>query len=503
MRLPLLLFLLALAFRLALISLAGFDGLYGQDAFAYYQVSLDLRQALAGGQIPPPFYWPLGYPALLVLVSLIVGKVPAAGQWVSVVAGSLIAPLVYLLVRQLRPKASFGALVAGLLAAFAGQLVLSSLSVMSDATALAWASLSALALLIYSRNLRLQWLALAALTLGLAVVTRWVYGLLALPWAIAALLAWRSARLDWRKIAAACVAALLAGGLIVGLQLAAAAVRGDGSYLGQFRVVGWDLANAFRRTVVSDDGRFDYRWPIGLFYLGPAVHPSLIFPMLSPFLLAGLWSSRRLHLPQLVVTWGWPLLVFLLLAGMAWENSRFALALFPPLLILTGLGWQAAWQSLNSGTARSGRPPWVATALRFLLLGWLGLALAGSLAWSARQVIDFGRWSQSRVVAARWTESRVPAGARLIAFDLTQTLEHYTELDISEIYNLDESDLATMIYRPDPLYVLLPVDNVESQWLGKSPERNYRWLRNHGQLEVVGQLPPYTLFRFQGGEVQP
>lgn len=502
MRIPLLLFLLALAFRLALIWLSGFDGLYGQDAFAYYQVSLNLRQTLAGGELPPPFTWPLGYPALVMLATFVVGTVPAAGQGVSVVAGSLIAPLVYLLVRQLRPQASFGALVAGLLAAFAGQLALSSLSVMSDATALAWASLSALALLRYIRNLQLRWLALAGLTLGLAVVTRWAYGLLALPWAIAALLAWRSARLAWRKIAAACGIAFLAGGVIVGLQLAAATLRGDGSYLGEFRVVGWDLANAFRRTVVNDDGRFDYRWPIGLYYLGPAVHPSYIFPMLSPFLLAGLWSSRRLFLPQLVVTWGWPLLLFLLLAGMAWENSRFALALFPPLLILTGLGWQAAWETLTKRAAGSETPAWLAPALRFLLLAWLGLALAGSLAWSARQAIDFGRWSQSRVVAARWTESRVPAGARLIAFDLTQTLEYYTQLDISEIYSLDESDLATLISRPEPLYVLLPLDNVTSQWLGKSPEHNYRWLQNHGRLEVVGQLPPFTLFRFQGGGVQ-
>lgn len=59
------LFASALLVRLAHVVRASFDGLYGQDAYAYYQYAGELLAAITRGQAPPPFWWPLGYPALL------------------------------------------------------------------------------------------------------------------------------------------------------------------------------------------------------------------------------------------------------------------------------------------------------------------------------------------------------------------------------------------------------------------------------------------------------
>lgn len=60
---------------------------------------------------------------------------------------------------------------------------------MSDAAGLAWVTLSAWAMLRYTRALRPGWLVLSAFTLGWAVLTRWALALAALPWALSGFLA--------------------------------------------------------------------------------------------------------------------------------------------------------------------------------------------------------------------------------------------------------------------------------------------------------------------------
>jgi hypothetical protein len=86
--LPVLLFLLAVALRVAAARLTQFDGLYGQDTFAYFHYALALREAVAAGQAPPAFAWPVGYPFLVALAAVMTGPEPLAGQVVSMLAGA-------------------------------------------------------------------------------------------------------------------------------------------------------------------------------------------------------------------------------------------------------------------------------------------------------------------------------------------------------------------------------------------------------------------------------
>ena len=54
--------------------LHGFDGLYGQDSFAYVDYALGpLTDSLRRLDLPPDFYWPLGYPLLVSLLALATG----------------------------------------------------------------------------------------------------------------------------------------------------------------------------------------------------------------------------------------------------------------------------------------------------------------------------------------------------------------------------------------------------------------------------------------------
>src|SRR5689334_7853123 len=101
------------------ITSRGFDGLYGQDAFAYTDYALGpLRTALAAGRLPPPFFWPPGYPIAIAATG--------SGQLVAVVAGAAVPVLTALLVLASAPvpgrAATATAWLAGGVAAVAGQL---------------------------------------------------------------------------------------------------------------------------------------------------------------------------------------------------------------------------------------------------------------------------------------------------------------------------------------------------------------------------------------------
>ena len=76
---------LLLALPATLLAAArGFDGLYGQDAYAYFDYAVGaVRQSLVHAKPLEPFFWPPGYPLLVALVSLATGPVALAGQLVS------------------------------------------------------------------------------------------------------------------------------------------------------------------------------------------------------------------------------------------------------------------------------------------------------------------------------------------------------------------------------------------------------------------------------------
>lgn len=135
-------FLVALALRLAPLIMHPFDGLYGQDAYAYYAMG----ESLAGGQpYGGIFVWGVGYPAALAAGFLLGGVSPGMAQAITLLLGAALAPLVYALAR-LAGVSRIGAAAAGLLMAVCGQAIQSSIVVMSDVLALACATASAVML---------------------------------------------------------------------------------------------------------------------------------------------------------------------------------------------------------------------------------------------------------------------------------------------------------------------------------------------------------------------
>jgi 4-amino-4-deoxy-L-arabinose transferase-like glycosyltransferase len=515
----LLLFLLALTIRLAVIFFWQFDGLYGQDAYAYFQQATAITKNLPQGQAPPAdFFWPNGYPLLIAFFMLFVGQDAWAGQLATLLSGALLPPLAYLLSRDLFTNEfeknnnliirNSSGLFAGLIIAVAGQPILSSVVIMADMPALFWATLAAWLVVrgvqfeqggIFSPAL--LFLAAGA-ALALAIISRWLYALI-----VPALIFyvsfnyWRAnlaRQFRWQPLLA-----VFSGVIVLAPQLWLSLNKPAG--LAHSFLLGWSPAHFWQRQFENSEGYFSYLLPMALYYAQPAGHPAYIFPILG---LASLWAIWRLGQARqrgpLILLLGWAAPVYIFLAGISFQNFRFGLTLYLPLVILTDYGLndllgRGAGERGDRGEftpappLRAEGPLWVRSpaAIKTTII----LSLLGMLAWAYPMLHNFlTAQNQSKIIAAQ-VEHTLSPEATLITFGLTLTLQHYTRLQTLELFYLDETSLKTITESSAPLYLLLDLPSLETQWQGRKPQLNYQWFKKNTILREVGAFPPYVLFQ--------
>ena len=510
---------LVLLAPVALLCMAGrFDGLYGQDPYAYYNYAIGpLRDSLLSLRPLPAFFWPPGYPLLVALASLVLGETPLAGQVVSllmgaaaVVGAALLAEEVWVRRQGLAtPQPWLVPLAAALLVACHPQLWQSSAVVMADTTGLAAATLGAWALARYGRARRGRWLALAAAGLAFAILSRWIYGMAAAAGAAYALTLLRSARAGssprrsvWHALAAVAVAGLVLAPIWGPAVLRSAVAAPEAApFAGSFGVYTWSPLNALRREFATTDGVLSYRLPNGLYYALAPAHRYYFTPLLAGLLLPGLWTALRGGRRALWWLLAWAGLVFAFHAGAPWQNFRFTLAYLPPLAVLAAVGLETV---LGWLTAR-GLRQW-----RWLAWGVFGLGLVYMLAGAVALTQGFVTRKQADLRTVAAVEALLPPEALLLTFNQTFTFQHYSTLETLELYDLAASELPALLGDERLTFVLVDVGNIESQWVNEPLGATYRWLRDERGLETVAQFGDLTLFRvvetsevFKTSEVYP
>jgi len=519
MKAPAILFVIALIIRLAAIVFWQFDGLYGQDPFAYYQQALTIADNLPKG-LPPPsdFFWPNGYPLLIAFFTLWVGRIPLAGQLAALLTGALLSPLAYMLTKDLlmdipsthNSTNHRAGILAGLIIAVAGQPILSSVVIMADMPALFWATLSAW-LVVQASNLdnfrsaectphssyRLQagYFLAAGATLALAIISRWIYVLLVPGLGLYVIFKmYRSRQFWWSSLLA-----ILSGMIILGPQLWLSLNKSEG--LLHSWLLGWQPINFFQRQFENIDGHFSYQLPVGIFYAQPAGHPAYIFPLLGLASLWGiwrLWQSKRWGV--IILLLGWIIPVYLFLGGIPYQNFRFGLTLYVPLVILTAFGTSnfidrsSLYASLLPRTPAPLHP-------RPIILLITTLSLLGMLGWAYPMLNSFLTIQNQSKNIAHQVERALPPHATLLTFGLTLTFQYYSQLDVQELYYLDEVSLSDFTTTHNPSYLLLDLRNIETQWRGKTPQINYLWLKENTTLTEMDRFPPYVLFKVEKASV--
>jgi hypothetical protein len=465
----------------------GFDGLYGQDAYAYFDyATTSVRQSLQ--QVVPlqAFFWPPGYPLLVALASFALGPMPLAGQAVSLAMGALVPVFTALLVRELWPDDLPLALLAGALVAISGQLWQSSVVVMADTTGLALATFSAWALLRYARRNQLLWALAASAAIAYATLARWIYGLVAIPFAIYGV--WLLARLERRTAVLHALAAVIVAGVIVGPLVGPSLVGllshpgAPAAFAGNFQVYSWSPLNALRQDFFTADGHLEYTQRNGVYYAAAPANFAYFGPLLAPWILVGLWAARKWPWPTLVLVVGWAAIVFAFHAGAPWQNFRFTLAYLPPTAVLLAVGLLTVWR-------------FVSVRLRAVLALYVAVAMLGTVAFSVRLVEGFIGLKNQDLMLVQWVASQTAPGAQLFSFGPTLTFRHYTSLPTYDLYDLSQADVRSILASAAPTYLLLDEANVEDQWLNQAPSTNFHLLRDEPGLTELGTDGSYTLYQ--------
>jgi 4-amino-4-deoxy-L-arabinose transferase-like glycosyltransferase len=470
--------------RVMLVTSTGFNGLIGQDAYAYFGYVVD-SLVVNGGLVfpPPPFPFPPGYPYLVAVGVLVLGPAPWVGQLLSFAAGLLVALLTAWLAHRMWPDRPWIAVTAGSLAALNGHLGRASVLVMSDACGLAAATASVLLVMEYRRSGRAPWLVTAASAAAVAILCRWAMGLVAVPvtlYALAALVRLpRGRALVHASVAAAVTLIVLSPVLI---QFGSETP----SFMVDFEAARWNPAHAVQRTTISTEGTQNLAVPPAVYYAVAPAHPSVLAPIMAVFLLPGLWAavgavrSRSGPWREVALVVGWAAVVLVFLAGIALRNPRFTLTYLPPLALLAGLG---VWKLGELVPSRRR----VVAAAAVLGVGWA--AMGG---WS--YTVDLVRQKARHLQVVRWVESMVEEDSRLITFWYTATFDFESGLETIELFGLDPRSIRGSIDEGRPTYLLIDEENVKTQWRGRSPASGYEEIRRDQGLELMATHDGLSLF---------
>jgi hypothetical protein len=468
-----------------------FDGLYGQDAFAYFRFARAIGPHLRDGAPLPALFWPRGYPAAVAALLPLTGDGPLAGQIVSTLACAWAAAATFLLVRDLErgrgdaidPTAPF---VAGMCVAGSGIALRTGQVVMADGLAV---GLSATALWCAARYLSLRrgaWLVPCSVALAGGAVTRWQVGLLALPMGIACVTARRReatgapATLEANANRLWWVAAGLAGLVVLIPQLVTAHAVPSSLEHHEW-LQRWSPWNALHRDFETSNGHTHYRFPVGLFYLVRLAWPDALFPTVGLLAIVGVGSvirERRAVDAALLV--GWPLVNWAFISGIPYENPRFLWPVLPALGALAGLGYRVVRNRLATGRSRS-----------ILALSLAG-SIAAGLASGAREHAHTVARKNAERASVTWLDAHMPADATLLMTGGTLIFEYYGSSKVRDTYLLTNAQLEATVERERPCFYLARPNDVGANLEEKAQLQEL--LRTPG-LTPVATHSSLTLFR--------
>jgi len=511
-----------------LLARYAYDGLYGQDGYAYYYQAQALWNDITG-QLQPTnslstsdgFRWPIGYHLHIIAGFLFSGGGPEGGRLLTLLLAASAPVLVYLLVHELWPDVSqrirsVAGLSAGAIVVLNGTYTRFGLSLMSDVPALFW---SLLALLFILKALpvglnknrtedthQTRWALAAGLAFGVAVLVR--YGSLLL---LAPMVAYLIARqlmqrphISWKGEVR--VVVWSAVGLVVAVlpQVAYLLTHAAGSGYSAF-LDDWNIANIFSNRVTSADGADVYDHPMIAFYLlGPLADSDSSAGLLSRFLLPALglgswrlFRERRWSVIALLASW-WlvPVLIF---SGTPYQSHRFVLAYLPALAIVGGIGVATALEAiLASMVQRQQKYRIIETLAAAGVL--LSVCVSAVQGW---QGVD--QWvrthaafkeDESKVV----TLAREAAGGlspRVVSFGTTAALYYYTNWPMLDFYNHDEREIENFFKEPGERLVVLPEESMNTRWASTPSGVRWDWIRGHYDLRLQGKAGGYIVYKVQ------
>jgi 4-amino-4-deoxy-L-arabinose transferase-like glycosyltransferase len=516
-----------------LLSAFPFDGLYGQDSYAYYYQARELWDGIWG--TPPPdwpfvseglYHWPVGYHLHIMAGFLLTGESPTGGRLITLIMAALVPVLVAILTQAVWRKATqlqavTAGVIAGIVMLLTGVYSRASLTLMADVPSIFWTTLGACCLLRAwpidgsTREMdrrRIAWAISCGAALGISILGRYISALLVVPM-ILYIISWYWKR---RRKSTGGLArkrfilpgiALLSGicalvpQLIYTLSQTVRPVDTSGAII-------WQLGNFLRTTLSGPDGTATFMHPMAGFYFADPlfqVSAGFLSPLYLPALGLGIVALIRARSwgPLLLLA-GWWLIPATFFSGGLYQAHRFIIMYLPPLAILIGIGAATALGSLVTAARTPRRPAGVILVLVNIAL--LASLAAGSIqSWRStyRQAAELAsiKAGELNIVEAAQravASERIPGQLKpkAVVFGISAALYHYTGWKILDIYNHGQEEIETFLAGDAPRLVVIPETSMATQWAGTPSGERWRWLRSHYNLierESAGEYEIYLV----------
>ncbi|PJF33067.1 MAG: hypothetical protein CUN57_03125, partial [Phototrophicales bacterium] len=93
----------------------------------------------------------------------------------------------------------------------------------------------------------------------------------------------------------------------------------------------------------------------------------------------------------------------------------------------------------------------------------------------------------------RWAQQICDGPAIVFTFNLSQYFNHYTDDEIYDLFYNDPMHQGVP-ETPLPKYVLVDTENLNTQWRGRKPQKNFLWLQNEFTMRKEATKENYTLY---------
>ncbi len=447
---PYLIFLGLALVPLFLIACTGFDGLYGQDAYAYLDVAIHFSER-AGKMFWPPVYAFLGY-----VSGSLFGRYDICLQAISILSW-IVSGFIIFKITAWHGVGMPRSIVAAIFFLFSPFIFRSSVLVMSDI-------LSIMLLLIlaffYRRHRSIpSGIFMLPLLAVLIFFTRYplllLFGLPALDWMRISEKKWLNP-LFFLSLLLASLTFYFCYSRLIDMKGAT----------GHYWLEKWSLANMFRSSFSHNEGNLFYNMPNILYVMKIFWHPGFLCSGFLLFLKPSvLYSRENIFLSV-------SLLVYLLfLSGIPMQNDRFLLPAFAWWLLVS----LPSIRHISAGV-------WSTRAGMMLIATVIGI-----LSFRALQPL-LKRNALEREIASSVSEFR---GQEIYGFDIDISLNvRCPGLNIKNLWIKHYAEG----FPSGSLFIVQPT-SLNTVWKGKLPWINFRKALDSGAVPVCRYPDGFVLFR--------
>jgi len=488
-----LLFILSFVFRLLLIIVFKFDGLYGQDAYAYLEFSKKFYEALTQFQIPPNFYWPVGFYLFTSVITIFTaGNVDLAGLLISLNSGALCAGFVYLLAYEIvqnlkEPERNKLAFYAGLITALSPILVKQSIVIMSDSLGLMFAVWGMWQFVKYFNTGKLKNIISAFIMFSFAFMTRYAFALLAVPvlaYLIYNIAVQKSLRIKYIKDS---LIAFVIGLVVFAPQLYYLFTHGVSyfQYEGTHGTwaASWSFLNFFKKDFMTFDGTMHYKLWNGIYYLSPVFHPMYLLIFGIPFLTGLYVLIKKKKRGILILLLGWIAAYYLYLSGNPFQSLRYTMSFLPAMAIVSAYGLTE-----------------IKTKILYKnIFLYAGMALF--IVYGVYHINVFAKQKNIEIEVVNKVRNTIPDNSTVFAFDITMAVNHYTNIKAEEFFNNSEEEIKNIIdSSKSDIFFILPVEVIKTQWIDLPLEKKYAFVKDNYPLQTVTKINKFTIFKIPGNK---